>query len=169
MSGLQGIIRNKAREIDIDKLKQEGDEGLSDLYLRAKVPHIRDLDGVYTVSLLGGNIFPLVPVKMSKIVDPPWDAWSKEFKPYSDGTANVLNRFNVGVREKEYIAEGTVGRALYGDGCYVCDYDVQRNPSPVRGLRDEIRQVTNGLYLGRLYFTNDGYNRFLTYFALERE
>jgi len=168
MSGVQRPDSDKLREVDVTKLKRGGVEELDELYLRAKVPHVRDLEGVYGVSLLAGNI-PLMPGKLAKFANPPLDAWSKKFKTYSDGTSNVINRFDVGVKRKEYIAEGRVGRALYGKGCYVCDYDVVRNPSPVRGLRDEIRKIGNGLYLGRLYFTNEGYNRFLTYFALEKE
>ncbi|MDY6780834.1 MAG: hypothetical protein SV760_09940, partial [Halobacteria archaeon] len=68
-----------------------------------------------------------------------------------------------------YEFEGRVMSSVFdGDDAYVFDYDKPDNPWFIRQVRDEVRRVSRGLYLGRMNVRRGGGYDFVTYFGLRR-
>ena len=67
-----------------------------------------------------------------------------------------------------YRFETTVEPSLAGDFDAVkLDYDLPENPFFIRAIRDEIRELSPGLYLGQAYARTGGAFRLWLYFGLE--
>lgn len=78
----------------------------------------------------------------------PWDG--KSFASTGKRCGIGHNRINLLVREAEWFHFKTrVDKSgLDGKSCIRVDYGVPENPWPVNRLRDELREVSPGLYLG---------------------
>jgi len=60
-----------------------------------------------------------------------------------------------------YVERGKDGGAL------VLDYDVEENPYALRRLEEHLREIEEGLFLGRSYLRVGGRRVFLHYYAVE--
>jgi len=52
-------------------------------------------------------------------------------------------------------------------GALVLDYDVEENPYALRRLEERLREIEDGLFLGKSYLRAGGGRFFLHYYALE--
>jgi hypothetical protein len=50
----------------------------------------------------------------------------------------------------------------------VLDYNLPENPGIIRAIRDEIRELSPGLYLGQAYMRQRGAHHLWLYFGLSR-
>jgi len=159
------------QHIDMERLKGKTVPELDEIYREADTPELTELDGRYEGTVLAGDFFPLSSSVTVDIANLPINVWGgKNVEVLSDERARGTNRFELGVTETTASPfEGRIVPALYGDDdCYVFDYDIPENTAPIRRVRDEVKKIRRGLYLGRIYFrTNDDY-RFLAYFGLEK-
>jgi hypothetical protein len=137
----------------LDDLARLDARALERVYRAAKTPRVEDLEGRLRgrmlavagapgVAALGGlleraNLFP-------------WQG--KTFQTLAPGHGEGLNRV-LGDRASWFRFTTSVGKSRAGDFDAVqLDYDHPENPALVRAIRDEVREVAPGLWLGQAYF-----------------
>ena len=78
----------------------------------------------------------------------PWDG--KSFNATSDQNGTGINRINLTLLQQEGFPFQTRIEPSIIDGrdCIYLDYDLPENPWFIRKIRDELRQVAEGLFLG---------------------
>jgi hypothetical protein len=170
MSRVEVKSANDPQYLDMEDLKRKSREDLDEIYAEATAPSVGELDGKYDGTVLAGDI-PLLNNRATvELANTPLLRWGgKNFDVVSDDLAEGTNWFDLGVTEIDaYPFEGKVVDAEFDDGeCYVFDYDIPENRPPINRVRDEVRKIRNGLYLGRVYLEADE-KRFVTYFGLEK-
>jgi hypothetical protein len=103
----------------------------------------------------------------------PWRG--KSFTPTRPGAVpgsdvgEGINRVFSDVRPRRWFRfETSIGRSRAGDfSAFHLDYDNPGNPFFIRAIRDEIRQVASGLYLGQAYLVTRRRARLVLYFGLD--
>ncbi|MFP4632150.1 MAG: hypothetical protein ACLFMT_01775 [Halobacteriales archaeon] len=153
-------------------LRQSDESELNDVYKNARCPEISELEGRYLGTVLGGRVFPLTLKEGVGLLNGDWMPWAgKKIHPIDEEESRGCNWYEIGPFERngfEFV--GRLRPSTYGPGrAYVLDYDLPDNPDVVQGVRDELKQVDDELYLGRTYMRFRGEHRFLFYFALEPE
>jgi hypothetical protein len=148
--------RRAASTLDLDALAARSFEELESMYRDAPEPtSLRGADGkprgrmlaVHTVSkgLLGGGLrrFAASPSFV-------WDG--KTFSSVDDRHGRGINRVQLSSvlgRQSLFPFETRIeASAVDGRKAIVLDYDLPENPSYIRLIHDEIREVEPGLYLG---------------------
>jgi len=155
----------------LDDLAAMGPDQLLALYRVAKTPRIKDLDGKLTGRML------VVPAIHEKHVAAllrdfaaggpmPWQG--KTFTSGTAGRGEGINRV-FGNRATWYRFDTFVGKSRAGDFDAVqLDYDRPSNPFFVRPIKDEVREVGPGLWLGIAYLHTKEKDRLGLYFGLAR-
>ncbi|MCX2819131.1 hypothetical protein EGH25_07170 [Haladaptatus sp. F3-133] len=170
MSRVEVKSANDPQYLDMEDLRKKSREELDGIYGEATAPSVGELEGKYDGTVLAGDI-PLLDNPASvALANTFWLRWGgKKLDVVSDDLAEGTNWFDLGLTEFDaYPFEGKVVPATFDEGdCYVFDYDIPENTAPVRRVRDEVRKIRNGLYLGRVYIDADDL-RFVTYFGLEK-
>jgi hypothetical protein len=97
----------------------------------------------------------------------PWRG--KSFTPFSESRGEGINRVFSDVKPRRwYRFETHIARSRAGDfDALHLDYDHPRNPFFIRAIKDEIREVAPGMYLGQAYLVTKRKSRLVLYFALE--
>lgn len=153
-----------------EDLQAMSEEDLDAVYRDATTPEIQELEGRYLGSLVSGRVFPLDSEAALRIVNTDWMPWGgKKFYPVDDEESRGCNWYRLGPVERNgYSFHGRITPAMYGRSeAYVLDYDLPDNPGAVQNVRDELKKLREGLYLGRTYVRMRGEHRFVMYFVLE--
>lgn len=141
---------------------------LQRLYQEAKVPSLQSLRGD-----LRGRV--LSPVILSPGWKALWVTWfgtnwfpwrGKSFSPVNDSDGRGINRiFGSGGRMIPF--ETFIGPSRAGDfEALQLNYDLPENPFFLRPTKDEIRELSPGLYLGQAYFAGRKGDTLVLYFGL---
>lgn len=162
---------NDPQYLDMNDLKEKSVEGLDEIYRKGVAPNVTELEGKYDGVVLAGSLPFMDNPASVRLVNSPLLRWGgKDFDVVSENLAEGTNWFDLGLLEVDgYPFEGRLEPALFGGGnCYVLDYDVSGNLPPANRIRDEIKKIRDGLYLGRIYVdTVDDY-RFVSYFGIRK-
>jgi hypothetical protein len=142
---------------------------LGELYAAARVPDIArirgDLKGrMLAVIGLQGALGALVR-RFAGSSSFPWKG--KSFEPIDAMKGEGINRV-IRDRWKLFRFETFVGPSRAGDfDAAQLDYDNPGNPFFIRAIKDEIRELRPGLYLGQAYLQVGAAPRLVLYFGLE--
>jgi hypothetical protein len=157
-----------ASGLTLDGLLDLHTDELERLYAGARVPRITDLRGdlrgrmLAVVALHGGAKRAVRKFAGSRGF--PWRG--KSFTPRDEDHGKGKNRV-VSDWLKIYRFETFVGPSRAGDFDAVqLDYDLPENPFFIRAIKDEIREIAPGLYLGQAYAEIRGKARLVLYFGL---
>jgi hypothetical protein len=160
------------RPASLDALAAEGPEALAALYAGARTPVLRDMDGPLVGRMLA---VPVLPRFLSGFLrwfaalsGFPWRG--KTFTSKEAGRGEGINRV-FGDRKPRlwFRFETFVAPSRAGDFEAVqLDYDNPGNPGFIRAIKDEVREVAPGLYLGLAYFMLRGRPRLVLYFGLQK-
>jgi hypothetical protein len=156
----------------LDELLRADAATLGRLYAGARTPAVADLTGD-----LRGRMLALVAV-------PGWLFWwlrlwartssfpwlGKSF--FADG-AEVARGTGVNRVFKDHIRwfkfDTYVGPSRAGDfGAFQLDYDNPGNPFFIRAIKDEVRELRPGLFLGQAYLRTKKRDILMLYFGLEK-
>jgi hypothetical protein len=99
-----------------------------------------------------------------------WFPWAgKSFAAQTDAGGNGINRVRLaGARRWFPFVTRIEPSALDGAPCILLDYDLDVNPAPIRMIRDELRQLRPGLFLGpALLETRAAPPRLVLFFACD--
>jgi hypothetical protein len=156
----------------LDDLLRADAETLRRLYVGARTPAVTDLTGD-----MRGRMLALVAI-------PGWLFWwarllartplfpwlGKSF--FADGPAATrgtgINRvFTDTIRWFKF--DTFIGPSRAGDfAAFQLDYDNPGNPSFIRAIKDEVRELKPGLFLGQAYFKTRKREILMLYFGLEK-
>lgn len=142
-------------------------DSLNNLYKSGECPKPSELYGDYagtvpaveTNNILGKLSWPTY--MLSKLGVIPWEG--KSFAPNKKEGHNRLlfDRFTTAQFSTKIDQSW-----LDHNDCLLLDYNINKNPAILSVIRDEVRQVKNGILLGRMYFKPT--KTFILYFALQR-
>jgi hypothetical protein len=94
----------------------------------------------------------------------PWRG--KSFQATDDAHGEGINRF-VTDRFRRYSFTTSIRPSRAGDFDAVqLDYDRRENPFLIRGIKDEVRRIEPGLFLGTAWIARRGKPRLVCYFGL---
>jgi len=162
---------NDPKYLDMEDLKRKSLRNLDEIYRKATTPAVPELEGRYEGAVLAGELPLMDSPAAVRVANSPLLRWGgKKIDLVSENLAEGKNWFDLGLFEVDgYPFEGRLVPAEFGSGdCYVLDYDVPENLPPVNRVRDEVKKLRDGLYLGRIYLdTGDGL-RFVTYFGMRK-
>jgi len=153
--------------VTADDLVEKSKSELDELFLEAETPEEGALDGETEGRVLAGRgLLRVGPVRDA--VNTPFLPWKGKHIERGLGS----NRFGYGPLERHgFEFETEILPSLVpedDDDVVVFDYDQPENPPGIRRIRDDLKEVEDGLFLGTSNIeVGDGY-RFLIYFALEQ-
>jgi hypothetical protein len=159
-----------ALSLHLDDLLLLSPKKLTTLYRAARVPRLADVSGDLRGRMLA---VPSLWWPTSRIVRRfassnvfPWRG--KSFKPLSEERGEGINRVILD-RWRLYRFTTSIGRSRAGEFDAVqLDYDLAENPFFMRPIKDEIRELAPGLYLGQAWLQTCLGTPLVLWFGLER-
>jgi hypothetical protein len=155
---------------DLDALLDLDVPELERLYREARAPRVGDLSGD-----LRGRMLALVgaPAVLSRFARAwagsevfPWRG--KSFRPNDERGGQGINRV-FSDRFKLFPFHTFIGRSRAGDfDALQLDYDRPENPFFIRAIKDEVREISPGLWLGQAWALLGAKPRLALYFGLTR-
>ncbi len=160
----------KSRTVQrLDELLALSPADLSDLYRAAETPRLRDLDGDLRGRMLAS---PLAGRTLGRLVRAigSWDRFpwrGKSFASHGEDHGEGANRV-VTDRWKTARFETSIARSRAGDfDALQLDYDLPDNPFFIRRIKDEVRRVAPGVFLGQAWLEAGAKPLLCFYFGLE--
>jgi hypothetical protein len=157
----------------LDELAALDVAALEAVYRAGTVPaSLRALDGSPVCRMLAvrgldaGPAFELIR-RFAKSEVFPWAG--KSFAAKDDGEGAGINRVRLAGTRRWFPFQTRVEpSAIDGAPCILLDYDLDANPKPIRMIRDELREVAPGLFLGpAMLDTGKGDPRLVVFFACD--
>ena len=154
----------KVAGLTLDDLADMPLAELEELFFWASTPTIRELDGETDGRACAGKL----PADHL-----PWMPWKgKVFEPINDTEGRGKNRiestFTDLFKFKRYRFQTRVVAPLQGDDdVVILDYDNEDNPRIIRRIRDDLKKLRDGLFLGTANLKRGHGYRFILYFALQ--
>jgi hypothetical protein len=156
----------------LDELAALDPRALASLYRDARTPRVVDLDGDLTGRMLASPMLPrwlASPLRrFAAWARFPWRG--KSFSAADDARGEGINRVFRGGWARRWFRFATFiapSRAGAFDA-FQLDYDNADNPGFIRAIKDEVREVAPGLWLGLAYFLWRDRPRLVLYFGLAR-
>ncbi len=162
--------RTAATALTLDALLDLDVDTLASLYANARVPTLADVKGdlrgrMLATTVLGGRAARAIRSFASSTTF-PWRG--KTFMPKDALRGDGINRV-VRDRWHLYRFETFIGRSRAGDfDALQLDYDNPDNPFFIRAIKDEIRELSPGLWLGQAYVQLPHGANLVLYFGLAR-
>lgn len=154
----------------LDALLLRSSRELQRAYEDATTPSIDEIEGDLRGRMLATTILRGRPAAVARAWASsrsfPWRG--KSFRPLAHDRGEGINRV-FSDRLKLYRFETSIQPSLAGDfTCVELDYDLPENPFFIRPIRDEIRSLGSGLYLGQAYLMLRDRSNLVLYFGLAR-
>jgi len=156
----------------LDDLAALGVDALTALYQRGRATTVTALNGTPRCRMLSVRGLDRGPIatalrRFAAADVFPWAG--KTFSAESDGEGGGINRVRLGGERRWFPFKTRVdASALDGNPCVVLDYGDPANPRLIRAIRDELREVAPGLFLGpAMLETGRGAPTLLLYFACD--
>ncbi len=151
--------------VELDDLVKMSKPELDQLFLEGDTPDADGLEGISEGRVLAGRgALRVEPVR--QLVNNPVLPWKGKHVEGQHGS----NRFELGPLERKgFEFDMYVTRSLVDgdDDVLIFDYDTPENPPGIRRIRDDLKEVDDGLFLGTSNVRAGSEYRFLTYFALD--
>ena len=145
--------RESARKMTLDDLARMDDAALARLYAGGGVPdHLRALDGDLRGRMLAVRKLDRGPIARAIAAFSgsrrfPWAG--KSFSADDAGHGKGINRVKLWGRHRLFGFQTSIGKSVVdGNAAVILDYDLSDNPSAIRAIHDEVREVAPGLFLG---------------------
>jgi hypothetical protein len=156
----------------LDQLLALDASALSALYAGASVPRISDVKGdlrgrMLTIPAFEHGAGKPIGRLAHTLASTSWFPWrGKSFTPLENDKGEGINRV-ISDRFRLYRFETFVGPSRAGAFDAVqLDYDLPENPFFIRAIKDEIRELSPGLYLGQAWLQIRGNTHLALYFGL---
>lgn len=173
------ILAPEEPALDLDRLHVPEFEGLTRLgvdalrllYEGGRCPPIEALSGapqgrMLSVARLDEGLPRRVLARLARGGRFPWAG--KSFAHEGEARGRGINRIRLlGRREWYPFTTRHDASVLDGQPCLLLDYDHPQNPWFIRRIRDELREVGPGLYLGPALFRLRGEHRLVLFFAID--
>jgi hypothetical protein len=153
----------------IDELINLGRRELDEVFLAGRTPTMREMEGTVDGNVLSGMLI-LNNQWFKNFLNLGWFIWrGKVFESVNSSRGRGINRFKIGpFRFLRFHCDTMISRPLAGPNDVFClDYDLPGNPWYIRRIRDDIKKIDEGLFLGSANLRLLGKHRFVVYFILE--
>jgi hypothetical protein len=154
---------------NVDELVLLDVDTLARLYQQASVPQLARINGDLKGRMLAWQGFKGIAADLVRALG-GWDRFpwrGKSFSPRGEGAGDGINRI-VSDRFKLFKFTTFVAPSRAGSFDAVqLDYDHPGNPFFIRAIKDEIRELRPGLYLGQAYLHVRNSDHLVLYFGLE--
>lgn len=163
------LAAEPAARLVLDDLLRFPAARLEALYRAAPCPPLSALDGDLRGRMLAwpgaGRVTAL---GLRALAGQRWFPWrGKSFRPRSGEAGEGINRVISDAR-RWYRFETRLGPSLCdGRQALLLDYDLPTNPFFIRPIKDEVRTLQPGLFLGQAWLAVGAAPRLVLYFALE--
>jgi hypothetical protein len=152
----------------LDELLGLSASSLSDLYADARVPRLDRVSGALEGRMLAWPGVRGAPARFLRAFAAssrfPWRG--KSFAPRGGSGGEGINRVFVD-RLRLFRFETYIARSRAGDfDALQLDYDLPENPWFIRRIKDEMRELRPGLWLGQAYWHTARSDRLVLYFGL---
>ncbi|MCA9519607.1 MAG: hypothetical protein KC609_01480 [Myxococcales bacterium] len=171
---LDAVPTRDRTPLTLDALSEMNAEELTALYRAGSVPSsLAVLDGMprcralaFSDSLGVGAIAPL----WKEATKASWFPWAGKSFQHSRAEAGWgVNRVRLGVQLNLFGFTTSFDRsAIDGEPCILLDYDHAENPFVIRKIRDELREVSTGLFLGPAMAILPRRHELVLYFAIDQ-
>jgi len=151
--------------VTVDDLVKKDKAQLDQLFREGETPDEGALEGETRGRVLAGR-GPLRLGAVRQAVNGPWLPW----KGKTFGAVSGKNRIEVGpVKRQEFEFDTKVQPSLLPDDNDVLtlDYDKPVNPPGIRQIRDDLKEIDDGVYLGTANLDIGDDYEFVLYFGLE--
>lgn len=153
----------------LESLLGRSTDELAEMYARARTPRLDDVGGDLHGRMLAWPMLdahPLAAGALRAFASAgtfPWRGKSFRADPQrGDGINRVLSD-----RLRLFRFETFIARSRAGDfDALQLDYDLPGNPPVIRSIKDEIREIEPGVWLGQAYLHTSSKDRLWLYFAL---
>lgn len=152
----------------LDDLLQFDADTLGELYRGARVPRIPDVHGALRGRMLAVvGLPPALAAPIRAFASSGAFPWrGKSFSPLGADRGEGINRV-FSDRFSIYKFRTFVGRSRAGAfDAIQLDYDLPSNPFFIRAIKDEIRELRPGLWLGQAWLVTRSSQRLVLYFGL---
>ncbi|MFQ6026390.1 MAG: hypothetical protein ACE5Q6_02620 [Dehalococcoidia bacterium] len=142
---------------------------LEEMFLSAQTPTMEEMNRTFDGSVLAGRLV-LNTRLVRMFLNLGWFFWrGKTFETSGENEGRGINRFKIGpFRFLRYPCATRITAPLVGPtDAFRLDYDVPENPWFVRRLKDDVRKIDNGLFLGSFNIRFSGKVRLIAYFLLQ--
>jgi hypothetical protein len=156
----------------LDRMLTLSTSELEPLYRAAKTPRLEDVGGDLHGRMLAWPLLasrPRLAAALRSFAGAevfPWNG--KSFVPpnargdHGEGINRVFSE-----RARLFRFETFIGKSRAGDfDALQLDYDLRGNPPVIRSIKDEIREIEPGLWLGQAYLQASGRDLLWLYFGL---
>ena len=156
----------------LDELASMSSGELMRLYVSGSAPSVGDLDGDLRGRMLAAPwAGPWLASGLRAFGDWRSFPWrGKTFRSMSLDRGEGINRIFSDAKPRRWFRfETYVGPSRAGAfDALQLDYDNPGNPALIRAVKDEVRQVNEGLFLGLAYLVTRRRERLVVYFGLSR-
>lgn len=140
------------------------------LYETARVPKLGDVRGDLRGRMLAWpslDAHPAVAGALRAVAGAGAFPWrGKSFAPKDDDRGEGINRV-ISDRFRLFRFETFIAKSRAGDfDALQLDYDLPENPFVIRRIKDEIRELERGVWLGQAYFATKRRDVLWLYFGL---
>lgn len=157
-------------DLTLDRLTRRSPGALRSLYEGGRVPDLPDLNGSphgRMLALAGAAGWRLPRGLTRRLAARGWFPWRGKNFQAQGAQGSGINRIRLlGSRTWYPFRTRVEPSALDGRPCAVLDYDAPENPWFIRKIRDELREVGEGLFLGPALFMTDA-PRLVLWFAVD--
>lgn len=136
-----------------EKLASLGTNKLKDLFMSLPAPTIDEINGEYKAFYIGADNGPISNLIWE--ISANWNLYSgkwygKSFKPTSEMTGYGFNNMKkFGMHVRRWPMKTKIGTSVYDKkDVYELDYSYYYSAAGIVSMKDEIRKVQDGLYLG---------------------
>lgn len=167
----RATLEARVAHLKLDDLINRSQAELEALFQLAATPSVRELSGPADGRVLAGRV-PLLLTRRDGLylLNLSWLPWKgKVFEPGGDEQGWGYNRIGVGPLETRLFRFATaIESPLLGEtDVFSLNYDIPGNPWPIRAVRDDLKRLREGLYLGASYVRWQGQQVFGLFFGLE--
>ena len=160
------------KQYRLDALMGKSKSELETLFLNGQTPSIEEFQGPTRGKVLSGIAHLQNPlgVYLTNIPFLPWKG--KQFNRINKGEGEGINLIELWPSKQTmfHFKTAIVESLITGDhDVFSLDYDQPGNPWFIRQIRDDLKKIDDGLFLGTANFRIKNGYKFILYFALETE
>lgn len=153
----------------LDRLLTRTADELERLYERSRTPSLSEVHGDLRGRMLAWPMLethPRIAAALRAFAGARSFPWcGKSFTPGTQQGGGINRAFSD--RARLFRFETFLGRSRAGDfDALQLDYDLPDNPPIIRSIKDEIRELEPGLWLGQAYFKRPSRDLLWLYFGL---
>lgn len=160
------------KQYRLDALMGKTKAELDQLFLSGKTPEITDIQGPTRGKVLSGIAHLKIPmgVYLTNIPLLPWKG--KQFEAIDNSSGKGINLIELWPTKQTmfHFETAIIPSLLQGDNdVFSLNYDLPGNPFFIRAIRDDLKKIEEGLFLGTANAKINSTYKFVLYFALETE